>query len=182
MKKQLPHQASLIFTPAIRPSPGSPRPPVGAQSRAASYDRARDLPRLLPLWPEELADETREGREALVERLGSLLRQERRRGQAGAWGYDVARHRQLLIAWRSEREGLRRLIWQTEASQTRSESSLGGLINFRAASQGPSSSPASIAPQHSLARPLDNREANSISPDIPQAKDYNAIVGAASGI
>ena len=66
------------------------------------YVRARDLPRLVPLWPEELSDETGEGRQRLVLRLHSLLRRERQRGLNGDWSYDLARHRQLLVAYRAE--------------------------------------------------------------------------------
>ena len=72
------------------------------------YIRARDLPRLVPLWPEEVCDETVEGRKRLVLRLGSALRCERQRGLAGSWTYHLARHRQLLVAYRAECRALQR--------------------------------------------------------------------------
>jgi hypothetical protein len=138
------------------------------------YDRARDLPRLMPLWPEDLADVNLNARVALVGRLAALLRRERQRGLAGAWGYDLARHRQLLIAWRAEREALRALIWNTAASQAQ--------ISPRAACPAPSFSPAATAPPHSLARPSDNHGATPIFPDIPPATNCSGTANAASMI
>ena len=85
----VPHRASVH---AI----GTPR------RHSSGYERVRDLPRLLPLWPEELADDTLAGRRQLVWRLKNLLRHERQRGLAGHWSYDLARHRQLVIAYRAE--------------------------------------------------------------------------------
>jgi len=76
------------------------------------YDRARDLPRLLPLWPEVLADQSIAGRTALVARLRNLLRRERVRGVNGEWSYDLARHRQLVVAFRAETAALRRVQWR----------------------------------------------------------------------
>ena len=68
----------------------------------APYVRARDLPRLLPVWPDEIADTSDAGRLRLLIKLQSQLRRERQRGLAGHWAYDLARHRQLLIAYRAE--------------------------------------------------------------------------------
>ena len=70
--------------------------------KATHYDRIRDLPRLALLWPEEIADCSLAGREKLVSRLQAMLRQERQRGLAGEWSYDLARHRQLAMAYRAE--------------------------------------------------------------------------------
>lgn len=77
----------------------SPSPPI-------RYCRADDLPRLLPLWAAELADTSIAGRTQLVEKLYAALRRERRRGVACDWCYDLARHRQLLIAYKAERAAL----------------------------------------------------------------------------
>jgi hypothetical protein len=138
------------------------------------YDRARDLPRLMPLWPEDVDDVSLNARVALVGRLAALLRRERQRGLAGAWGYDLARHRQLLLAWRAERAALRLLAWNIAAAQP--------PINPRAACPTPSSSPAANAPRHSLARPSDNRGAIPISPDILPVTNCSESAGVASAI
>ncbi len=61
--------------------------PVSAASRifgrsvtasAIAYDRARDLPRLLALWPHEIADGPEPGRLHLLAKLRRALRAERR--------------------------------------------------------------------------------------------------------
>ena len=99
-------------------SPSRPRPDLHTSHRAAlpprdaDYNRGRDLPRLLAMWPEDLADISLEGRTALVRRLASVLRRERQRGLAGDWTYDLARHRQLLIAHRAEQAALLAAKWQ----------------------------------------------------------------------
>jgi hypothetical protein len=66
------------------------------------YSRSRDLPRLVPLWPREIEDESEDGRRRLVAKLRRALREERRRGLAGHWAYDLARHAALLRAYRAE--------------------------------------------------------------------------------
>lgn len=66
------------------------------------YDRLRDLPRVLPLWPDEIADTSAAGRLRLLAMLRRALRAERQRGIAGHWSYDLARHRNLLEAYRAE--------------------------------------------------------------------------------
>jgi hypothetical protein len=66
------------------------------------YDRRVELPRILPLWPHELADESLEGRRHIVRKLRRALRAERRRGVAGHWTYDLARHAELLRIYRLE--------------------------------------------------------------------------------
>jgi hypothetical protein len=60
------------------------------------------LSRLVPLWPEEIDDTTPAGRARLVRLLRRALVAERRRGLAGHWAYDLARHVQLLKAYRAE--------------------------------------------------------------------------------
>ncbi|MEW5963394.1 MAG: hypothetical protein AB1749_07500 [Pseudomonadota bacterium] len=77
-------------------------------SRDATPD-ARDaaLASVLPVWPHEIADTSRAGRLALLARLRLALREERRRGRAGHWSYDLARHAALLAAYRAE---TRRLV------------------------------------------------------------------------
>ena len=88
----------------VRPSPGSAAIRVHAAESPdrRPYDRARDLAGLLPLWPSELADDTPAGRNRVVQKLRRALREERRRGLAGHWAYDLARHAALLRAYQHE--------------------------------------------------------------------------------
>jgi hypothetical protein len=75
---------------------------------AAAYRRAIHLPRLLPLMPKEIADESPAARRAILARLARALRQERRRGRAGHWTYDLNRHIALRQAYLAERALLSR--------------------------------------------------------------------------
>jgi hypothetical protein len=75
---------------------------------AAAYRRAIHLPRLLPLLPREIADESPAARRAILARLARALRQERRRGRAGHWTYDLNRHIALRQAYLAERALLSR--------------------------------------------------------------------------
>jgi hypothetical protein len=70
------------------------------------YSRQADLVRLLPLWPEELADLSVAGRSRLVVMLERALRLERQRGISGHWTYDLSRHAHLMAALRFERAAL----------------------------------------------------------------------------
>jgi hypothetical protein len=75
---------------------------LNASKADTNYVRTRDLPRLLPLWPHEVAGTTNADRARLLARLRCALRAERQRGLAGHWTYDLARHAQLLRAYRAE--------------------------------------------------------------------------------
>ncbi|HET6320917.1 MAG TPA: DUF6477 family protein [Hyphomicrobium sp.] len=68
----------------------------------SAYDRRRDLPRLLPLWPHEIDAADPAAHARLIARMRRALRIERQRGQAGHWAYDLARHAALLRAYRAE--------------------------------------------------------------------------------
>lgn len=81
------------------------RPPHAAPDRKPRYDRARDLPLLLPIWPADLSDTSRDGRARLIARLRRALRAERVRGLAGHWTYDLSRHAQLRAALDAELAG-----------------------------------------------------------------------------
>lgn len=70
------------------------------------YCRLTDLPRLANIWPAELNDTSFGGRQRLIAKLKRALRQERQRGLAGHWTYDLARHSQLLAAYREEERAL----------------------------------------------------------------------------
>lgn len=85
------------------------------------YDRGRDLPPLLALWPWELEDAGIDGQQRLVARLRRALRLERQRAIAGHWTYDLARHARLLAAYRSEVANLKSML-EAEDSQVRSVS------------------------------------------------------------
>jgi hypothetical protein len=67
-----------------------------------SDERTRALLRLVPLWPAQIADMSIGGRRRLVAMLERALKAERRRGRAGHWSYDLARHVALLAAWKRE--------------------------------------------------------------------------------
>lgn len=81
-------------------------PPTIGRDGRDGYDRARDLPGLVALWPAEMADGSLAGRLRLLARLRTALRRERQRGLAGHWAYDLARHARLLEAYRREAAAL----------------------------------------------------------------------------
>lgn len=66
------------------------------------YDRARDLPKIIALWPVELRDFSPAGTRKIIGRLQNALRAERGRGRLGHWSYDLERHLALLRAFKSE--------------------------------------------------------------------------------
>jgi hypothetical protein len=70
------------------------------------YDRRATLTRVLALWPHEVEDESRHGRLRIIAMLRRALRAERQRGLAGHWTYDLARHAELLRAYRQELDAL----------------------------------------------------------------------------
>lgn len=73
---------------------------------AAAYRRAAILPRLLPVGPGDLAPDTVPVARRLCRMLARALRQERARGRAGHWSYNLDRHIGLLQAFRAERAHL----------------------------------------------------------------------------
>jgi hypothetical protein len=85
-----------------------PCPGLQLQGRSAPTTGGTELPRVLPLWPRELDDETFEGRQRILAKLRRALRAERRRGLAGHWTYDLARHVELLRVYRIELAAERR--------------------------------------------------------------------------
>jgi hypothetical protein len=66
------------------------------------YDRRAAIPKVLAVWPHELADDTWAGRVTILAKLRRALRHERSRGIAGHWCYDLARHAELLRVYREE--------------------------------------------------------------------------------
>lgn len=71
------------------------------------YERSRDLPRLIPLWPIPCDDDGENASLYVIARLRAALRAERRRGRAGHWTYDLARHAALVQAYKAEMKRLR---------------------------------------------------------------------------
>ena len=72
------------------------------QPDSPRYQRVRDLPRLLPVFAEELETPSPAQQARLLAMLRRALRHERTRGLAGHWTYDLARHAALLNAYRAE--------------------------------------------------------------------------------
>jgi hypothetical protein len=83
---------------------------VEATRRAGAdgYERARHLPRLIPVGPDDIADESPEGRMRILLRLARALRSERVRARGGHWTYDVNRHLGLMQAYEAESRALGR--------------------------------------------------------------------------
>ncbi|HEX9751844.1 MAG TPA: hypothetical protein VGA46_00150 [Methyloceanibacter sp.] len=88
-----------------------------AKAGAVAYKRARDLPKLIALWPHELDDDSPEGRRHMLAKLRSALRAERRRALSGHWSYDLNRHLGLLSAYKGELAGLDRLEAQPNCTR-----------------------------------------------------------------
>lgn len=102
----------------------------GKQDASHIYDRQAELPRVLPLWPHEIADESLVGRQLIIAKLARALRAERCRGIAGHWTYDLARHSALLRIYRLELAASRNLQRQASAPQFKSSKlkiSVGGI-------------------------------------------------------
>ena len=66
--------------PNVIPSRPDRRTKDGSTPNLCRYERRRELPRILPLWPHEIEDESLAGRRRVVAKLARLLRAERRRG------------------------------------------------------------------------------------------------------
>ena len=73
-----------------------------------AYDRSRHLPRVLPIGPADIADDSEDGRRRILARLARALRAERARGRGGHWTYDLNRHIALAQAYAAERRHLKR--------------------------------------------------------------------------
>ena len=67
------------------------------------YDRKKDLPGLLHLFPGEIDKLDHASKTAILHRLTSLLKTERARGKMGHWRYSLARHIGLMQALRAEK-------------------------------------------------------------------------------
>ncbi|MDB5596742.1 MAG: hypothetical protein JWM36_3703 [Hyphomicrobiales bacterium] len=76
-------------------------------ARTIDYDRAKMLPRLLPMGLEDLRGAEPQTTEAIVSKLARALRSERTRGRAGHWTYDPERHLRLCAAFHAESRALK---------------------------------------------------------------------------
>lgn len=92
----------LILASMTQKTDRTLRVSAAAAAHAADIARRNELARLLPLWPRELADLSISGRRDLIKVLERALRGERKRGRAGHWTYDVARHAALIRNHRAE--------------------------------------------------------------------------------
>jgi hypothetical protein len=84
-------QADRLPRQGIEAESGASRPRMFAamvEVEARAYVRDRDLPGLIALWPQELADQSQKGSLLILSKLRRALR-ERRRAYAGHWSYDL---------------------------------------------------------------------------------------------
>ncbi len=72
------------------------------------YDRQKDLPRLIPLWPEELKDQTEIGTKKIIEKIYIALQVERRKAKTSHWSYNLTKHIGLLAALKAEQKNMRK--------------------------------------------------------------------------
>ncbi len=77
-----------------------------AAAGAVAYSRARDLPKLIALWPHEL-DDASEGCRLVLGKLRRALRAERRRASSRHRSYDLNRHLALVTAYKAEASRLK---------------------------------------------------------------------------
>lgn len=95
-----------------------------------AYDRKRDLPRLMPVWPDDLADKSLAGRTRILAQLEHYARGLRAAALVNAWHYDLARHRQVLAALEHERRELLAME-DTDADTDTHESPAGNDLAMR---------------------------------------------------
>lgn len=152
-----------------------------------AYVRERHLPRVLPVGPDEIADDSIAGRRRIAARLAQALRAERMRGRGAHWSYDLNRHIALRQAYLAERR------WLSEAGALPTKAELPEAVppaarrhanssatSGDAAARGPSSWPAPNEPRRSSGRPSDSPRPGPISRGIPPAKGRSGSAGGAS--
>ena len=69
---------------------------------ARAYERARCLPRVLPMLAGNCHGPEPETTRLIVRKLADAIRRERRLGRAGHWAYDLNKHIALTQAWAAE--------------------------------------------------------------------------------
>jgi len=82
---------------------------------ARAYERARCLPRVLPLLAGTCQGPEPETTRLIVRKLAEAIRRERRLGRAGHWAYDLNKHVALTQAWEAERRQAKN--WQGKSRQ-----------------------------------------------------------------
>ena len=124
--QERPRRSAHLRKTASKPSVAKRMFEPMVDAGAAAYYRARDLPRLIALWPHQLEDESGDSRRHVLAKLRRALRAERRRGHAGHWSYDLNRHLGLLSAYRGELALLERSERATQPNCTRRGRDLAG--------------------------------------------------------
>lgn len=76
------------------------------------YNRMRDVPRAIPVWPSDLADDL-VSRSKLVAKIEAALSVERKRHTERHWAYSLPRHGSLLAVYREEKAALD-AMWKRE--------------------------------------------------------------------
>ena len=173
---------------------------------AREYKRARDLPRLLAVWPRDIQDTSNAGIFRVIAKLRQALRAERRRGLAGRWSYDLERHLAWAKALKAELEALEgarrpgRVLAPLPQKKVlkkqgpRDEALANPLalsagrrnkrrpeLRLCGAAPGPSSWRAPSGPPHNWGRPSDSHGVSSIFPDILPESDHSESEDGASG-
>ena len=103
--QRAPHAHTVAAGPSGRPA-GRPARIRAIRPARPEYDRRTTLCSVLALWPQEIEDDSLAGRLLIVAKLRRALRAERQRGLAGHWTYDLARHAELLRAYKQELRAL----------------------------------------------------------------------------
>jgi hypothetical protein len=84
---------------------------------ARAYERARCLPRVLPMLAGNCHGPEPETTRLIVRKLADAIRRERRLGRAGHWAYDLNKHLALTQAW--EAESRQAKSWKTKSWKTK---------------------------------------------------------------
>jgi hypothetical protein len=103
--QRAPHAHTVAAGHSGRPA-GWPARIRAIRPAQPEYDRRTTLCSVLALWPQEIEDDSLAGRLLIVAKLRRALRVERQRGLAGHWTYDLARHAELLRAYKQELRAL----------------------------------------------------------------------------
>lgn len=164
------------------------RPGEATRRLAAEHERRGAIARLLPLWPYQLADASDAGRLSILAKLRKALRAERRRGIAGHWSYDLARHAELLRMYREEQAALTTRTAacygqhhpRNEAVLPKTAFSTAPDPTSRAGFRAPSVWQAATGPPHNSEPPWGNRAADPTSHGIPREKGCSGYANAAS--
>lgn len=84
-------------------------------ARLPAYERYRDLPSLIRLWPHEIRNGLHAGRLRVLSHVTRAMRVERRRALVGRRDYDLKRHLALLCALKTEQADFAELeAWPSE--------------------------------------------------------------------